>query len=86
MSAARPLGRAPNSGAPVRSILIGSLSQESDSLRRAVRAVEDLRAAADRLEAALDEATAAGLRVELHVMPPLGAREGWRVEVEGAGW
>ena len=65
---------------------MGELGLEIDPIQRAVRAAEGLRVAVDRLEAALDEATAVGFRVELHVMPPLGAREGWRADVAGVGW
>jgi hypothetical protein len=59
---------------------------QTDPIRRAIAAAEQLRVASDALERALGEAVAAGLSPGVRVTPPLGAREGWRVEVTGAGW
>ncbi|HLA63827.1 MAG TPA: hypothetical protein VK610_05325 [Rhodothermales bacterium] len=73
-------------GLPAFRLLPGDSDPEPDPIVTVGRAAEAVRAAADAFGAALDAAEAAGLALRVRVVPPLGRREGWHVEVEGAGW
>ncbi len=63
-----------------------AVPQTLEEVAVASQAAARVRELARELARALDDAEAAGLALGVHVTPALGEREGWRIDVQGAGW